>query len=471
MKKFAPIGFVLLAFAALFMASTNQAEDKTTNYPDRPIKMFIGFAAGGSSDLSGRALASELKNVLGQPVPVINQPGAGSMIAARKVAKSRPDGYTIWFGSLGTLLLQSELEHTSLDFFDDFELIGLTGQVVPAIGVPTSSPYYSVQDIIDAARARPGELRWAHNGMGAAFAAMGMSFVAENELDVVGVPFQGAKGVRLAIYANQVDFGVVSEGERLMFGEEKVRVLASLRSSKDGAVDADLPTISELGIPFVEIASPVGVMVPKGTPAKVVDKLREAVSEAAASEDFKDRMSNLYIASINLDSDEGASLAAEIVSRVQRLLPALKSKSHADSFATGSSFAPLMVGGLLISLLIVNAVNSFGSANSGAAPVRASANGENTASETSLCYLQMIVKAALLMLIMVFYGFSHGWFGYLITTALTGYIVFLFAGNRFNASLVHGSAGAIVLYFVFVLVLNIYDPPGTVLDVSSVFRR
>lgn len=470
MSKYAPLSLVILAFVALVIAGLSQQAAEPEAYPDKPIKMFVGFAAGGSTDLAGRALASELQNILGQPVPVFNQPGAGSMIAARKVAGSRADGYTIWFGSLGTLMLKSGLNHTSLDFFEDFRLIGLTGKVVPAIGVPTPSPYYAVQDIIEAARARPGELRWAHNGMGAAFAAMGASFVSENDLDIVGVPFQGAKGVRLAIFADQVDFGVVSEGERLMFGEKKVRVLASLRNSREGAVDADLPTIGELGLPFVEIDSPVGVLVPKDTPEHVVARLEEAVAQAAASEAFRSTMARLHIAAINLDSEQGVALATRLRSKVQTLLPVLKSRSGAESVATGPLIAPLAVGGLLAILAVIEAFAFLRARQRGVAPAALS-DEVDQASATRGTDLQLMFRSAgPLMLIMGVYGLIHGWFGYLIATALCGYAVFALFGNRMNTALVHGSAGAAVLYAIFIGILNIYDPPGTVLDVSHVLR-
>ena len=118
------------------------------------------------------------------------------MIAAGEVAEARPDGYTVWFGSAGTLVTKEALGQAPAEFGEGLKLAGLSGILVAAIGVPVDSPYNSVQEIIEDAKARPGEMRWSHNGIGAAFMAMGQGFVTANGLDVVGVPFQGAKGLR-----------------------------------------------------------------------------------------------------------------------------------------------------------------------------------------------------------------------------------------------------------------------------------
>ncbi len=474
-SKYWALALVILALAILVIAGLRQPISESVSYPEKPINVFIGFAAGGSQDLAGRALAKELQKILGQPVAVVNQPGAASMVSAHNVANSRPDGYSIWFGSAGTLVLKSELEHTQVDFFENFELLGLTGKVVPAIGVPVDSPFNSIQDIIDAAHAKPGELRWSHNGRGAAFMAMGTSFIEVNDLDVVGVPFQGAKAMRLALFANQVDFGLLSEGDRLMFGEKKMKVLASMRQSREGIVDADLPTLGELGIPFVEIHSPIGMMVPKGTPEHVVTTLRNAIAEAAASEDFQKTMARLYIPYLYMNAGDGTKFVAEIHDNVQQLLPALSAEGNSESVAADSLMAPRAVGLFLLVLLIYQVIVYFRSVKTNKAAGNKTAdietNQSGEAAVENIFDLQLFLRSSgPLLLLLCIYGLFHGWFGYLIATALSGYAVFALFGNRLNKVLLHGSIGAIIFYFLFVNLLNVYDPPGTLLDVSNVFR-
>jgi tripartite-type tricarboxylate transporter receptor subunit TctC len=121
-------------------------------YPEKPITMIIGFNAGGGTDLAGRALAAEMADILGQPVAVVNKPGAASMIAAGEVSKARADGYTLWFGSAGTYVTKEALGQAPTPYGEGLEVIGLSGTLVAALGVPKGSPFQSVEDIIEAAR-------------------------------------------------------------------------------------------------------------------------------------------------------------------------------------------------------------------------------------------------------------------------------------------------------------------------------
>ena len=307
--------------AAVSLAPAPQA---LAEYPESPINMLIGFRAGGGTDLAGRVLANELQDILGQPVVVVNQPGAASMIAAGNVAKSRPDGYTIWFGSAGTLVTKEALGQAPATYGEDLLLSGLTGTLVAAIGVPVDSPFNSLQDIIDAAKAEPGKLRWSHNGVGAAFMAMGQGFVTANGLDVVGVPFQGAAGLRSALSAKQVDFGVLNAGDRLRLGEDQFRILGVVASTRDQVIDDQLPTLQELGIGFVEIPSPIGVMIPSGVPDEAAQRLAEAVAEAAARESFREGMDKIYIPVTHMGPEKGDAYIRLLRENVELLLPKLR---------------------------------------------------------------------------------------------------------------------------------------------------
>ena len=307
------------AIAAICLATTAQAD-----YPEKPINMVIGFAAGGGTDLAGRALAVELQDILGQPVVVVNQPGAASMIAAGTVAGARPDGHTVWFGSAGTLATTEVLGQAPTTFGEGLKLAGLSGALVAAIGAPPDSPFTSVQDIIDAARERPGELRWSHNGVGAAFMVMGQGFVTANELDVVGVPFQGADAIRGALTGSQVDFGVLNAGDRLRLGDDQFKVFAAITSSRDEVIDPDLPTLSELGLDFVEVPSPIGVLVPGETPDEVVATLSAAIEEATGRDSFIEAMTNLYIPVRHMGPEEGTAYIETLRANAETLLPSLR---------------------------------------------------------------------------------------------------------------------------------------------------
>ncbi len=296
------------------------------DYPEKPITMIIGFNAGGGTDLAGRALATEMSDILGQPIAVVNKPGAASMIAAGEVAKARADGYTVWFGSAGTYVTKEALGQAPTPYGDGLEIIGLSGTLVAALGVPIGSKFKSVKEIIAAAKANPGKLRWAHNGVGAAFMAMGQGFVTANDLKVVGVPFKGAKGLREALIAKQVDFGVVNAGDRLRLGEDKFTVLSVIAADRSQVIDGKLPTLSEQGIPFVEIPSPVGLFVPGGTSDKVKDALSSAMKEATARDSFVKRMEKLFIPATYVNTADADAYVKQLQQNIKVILPKLRKK-------------------------------------------------------------------------------------------------------------------------------------------------
>ena len=312
--------FLAAALASLLLVPANEAR---AEYPEKPINMIIGFPAGGGTDLAGRVLAKELRDILGKPVVVVNRPGAASMIAADSVAKARPDGYTVWFGSAGTLVTREALGRSPVAFGEGLKIAGLTGHLVAALGVPVDSPFQSVQDIIDAAKATPGTLRWSHNGVGAAFMAMGQGFVTANKLDVVGVPFQGAANLRHALAASQTDFGVLNAGDRLRLGDDQFRILGVIAGQRDMVIDDSLPTLAELGIEFIEVPSPIGILVPGGVSDEIVNRLAAAIEEATQREGFVEGMANIFIPVTYMDAQASDAYVREVRANVDVLLPQL----------------------------------------------------------------------------------------------------------------------------------------------------
>lgn len=309
--------------AAVATAVGLSAAPVLADYPEKPINLIIGFSAGGGNDLTGRALAAELQKTLGKPVVVVNKPGAGSMIAAQFVADARPDGYTLLFGSVGTIILQKELGNSELDGLTDFRLAGNTSSLIPAIAVPLDSPYNSVQDIIDDAKKRPGELRWAHGGTGSAFMASGVGFIEANGMDVKPVPFNGAAKARIAIIGGQVDFGIQNQNARLAFGD-KMKVLGALRGTRENLIDKELPAVGEDGIEFIAINSPVGLLAPAGVSDEIMAALSDAVAKAASDEGFIETMGNLKFPVEYVAPEDAAPQALEIRQNVQKLLPQIQ---------------------------------------------------------------------------------------------------------------------------------------------------
>jgi len=314
------LGALLIALALMVTISVNSA---MADYPKRPINLIVGFKAGGYTDLAARTLAIELRKVLGKPVVIVNKPGAASIIAARFVAGARPDGYTLWFGSAGTLVLKRELGQSDVDFFEDFKLAGFSGQLVPALAVPNDRPYKSIQDIIDAAKAKPGVLRWGHNGRGSAFMAAGVGFIVANGLDVQEVPFSGGKGSRQALFGNQVDFGMVNAADRIKFGT-KMRVLAAFRNTREDILDDQLPTMGEQDVKFISVDSPVGILAPKGVSDDIMVKLENAINEAVSQKSYKEAMDKIIMPATFFNQADGTAYVSKIRDNVREILPHLK---------------------------------------------------------------------------------------------------------------------------------------------------
>lgn len=310
----------ILGGAALALASA--LPGVAADYPVKPINLIIGFNAGGGTDLTGRALAAELQDILGKPVVVVNKPGAASMIAAKFVADSRADGYTLWYGSIGTMILKQELGQFEYDLNTNFVQAGTTSRLVPAVAVPIDSPYQTLQELIDDAKARPGELRWAHGGAGSAFMASGVGFVEANGLDVQAVPFSGSAKSRVAIIGGQVDFGIQNMNAELSFGE-KMRILGVLRGSKEELFDKNVPAAGEMGIEYIAIDSPVGILAPAGTPQDVVAKISAAVAEAGARASYAEAMTKLKFPVAVVPASETQAQADMITENVRKILPKL----------------------------------------------------------------------------------------------------------------------------------------------------
>jgi len=312
---------VLASIAAL--ALVGAAGQALADYPERPINLIIGFKAGGNTDASGRAIANALQEELGNPVVVVNKPGASSMIAAKSVAAARPDGYTLWFGSSSTLMLQNAIGKTDLDLMEDFDVIGFTGELVPSIAVPADSPHQTMGDLLKAAKDNPGKLRWSHGGRGSAYMAAGAGLIAENGLEVIEVPFSGGSGSRNAIIGKQVDFGIVGESDGESFGT-KLRILAAFRDTREGALNPDTPAMGEEGVNFLQIDSTVGVLSPKGTPANALATLRDALAEAKQSDAFQEAMTKLSIPVARLNQEQQGPYLEALQQRIGKVAPLVK---------------------------------------------------------------------------------------------------------------------------------------------------
>ena len=318
--------FTLSKISKLFVAAAALTGVAMTpsiaDYPEKPITMVIGFKAGGGTDLTGRALAAALQEELGAQIAVVNQPGAASMIAAANVAKARPDGYTLWYGSIGTMILKNKLGQSELDPMDNFVQLGTATRLVPAIAVSADSKYQTIHELLADAKARPGELRWGHGGAGSAFMASGVGFIEGNGLDVVAVPFSGTAKARQGMIAGTVDFYIENMNIEMKM-KDKIRILGVMRGSKSDLIDQNVPALGDEGVSFIAIDSPVGLLAPLGTPKETADKLAAALVKAANSPAYAEAMAKLKFPVAPVSQADGSDQIVTIRTNVEKILPGL----------------------------------------------------------------------------------------------------------------------------------------------------
>ena len=263
------------------------SQQAKAEWPEKPITMMVGYSAGGGTDTYARALASFMHEQLGQPMVVVNKPGAASAIAAKAVMNSRSDGYTLFIINGGTFLAKSMMlgDKAPATPLKDMQPLGGVGQFVTALMVPMDSSFKNPQDLIAHAKANPGKLRWSHPGRGSVNMLAGALFMQENDITAQDVPFKSGPKARNAVVSKQVDFAFT--GIHSMAGfESKIRALGVTNSERDKIFNK-VPTFGELGLPALNIAAPMVVWGKIDLPAEAVTKLKAAIKAIASSKSYQ----------------------------------------------------------------------------------------------------------------------------------------------------------------------------------------
>jgi tripartite-type tricarboxylate transporter receptor subunit TctC len=282
---------LVAAVLALGLATTADAQ---VTYPDRPIKIVVGFAAGGGTDVAARILAQKLAEGLNQSVVVENRPGASGLIGADAVAKSAPDGYTLMMGTQTTLAVAPILyPKNAIDPTREFVGIGLSGISPLVLTVNPSLPVTSVAELIALAKQKPGAINFGSGGVGTTPHMAGELFAYTAGIKMVHVAYRGeAPGLNDLIGGQlQVMFPNLSA----CIGNVRAGTLRALAvTSKERSTSApDIPTIAESGIPDFEAATWFGLVAPAGTPRDILVKLNAIVKRMGGEPDVQKRFAEL----------------------------------------------------------------------------------------------------------------------------------------------------------------------------------
>ncbi|ALM86257.1 MFS transporter [Bordetella sp. N] len=268
----------LAAGAAIcLVAPTVQAQ---ANFPNHPVTMIVGYAAGGATDIVARLLAKSLTQELGQTFVVENRTGANSNIGAEAVTRAAPDGYTLYVGSIANTINMTLYSKLNYDVNKDFAPIGMMASVPNILVVNPKVPINNVKEYIAYAKAHPGKLTCASSGSGSSIHLSCELFKMETGTDILHVPYRGSGPAVGDLLGGQVDSmfdNMPSSLPHVRAG--KLRALG-VTTLKRVNFAPDVPTLAESGLPNFSVESWFGLMAPKGTPPAVVERLNTALNKA-----------------------------------------------------------------------------------------------------------------------------------------------------------------------------------------------
>src|SRR5262249_30629861 len=275
------------------------------NWPARPVRILVGFAPGGSTDIVARLIAQEMAKNLGQQVIVDNRPGAGGNIAAELTSKAPPDGHTIFACTTGVFAIQPFL-YSKLPYDPDKGLIPVTqtGSLPYIVVVHPSLPVRNIKEFVAFARPRPGQINYASSGVGTASHLSAAYFATAAGLNMVHVPYKGTGNAMSDLLAGQVVLMFdqpVSSLPQVHAGKLKV---LGISSGQRFPTLPDIPTVAEQGLPGFEAISWAGVCAPGGTPRDLVNRLYTEVAKVLKVPEIRDRLLRDGIEPIGSTPDE-----------------------------------------------------------------------------------------------------------------------------------------------------------------------
>ena len=277
---------LLAAMASVPATALAQAEE----YPRRPIRLILGFPPGGATDNSARLMAQKMADVLKQPIVVDNRPGASGNIAADLVARSAPDGYTLFY-TTSTIhgINPNVFAKLPYDPVSDFEPVMYASRTLMVLVVRNDLGVTSTRELIQLAKSKPGKLTYASAGPGSTQHLAGSLFCSKAGIDALHVPYKGSSPALTDLMSGQVDFTVDTFAATLPFLQGgKLRGLAISGMERSQALP-DLPTIDAAGVPGYNVAAWGGFLVPKGTPTSIIQTLNAAGNQAIRSPDVISR--------------------------------------------------------------------------------------------------------------------------------------------------------------------------------------
>ena len=291
----------------LCLAVAGAAFAQAQKFPVKPIRMLVGFTAGGATDITARLLAVPTGEALGQTIIVENRPGASSQIAGELVARAAPDGYTLLM-TTQTLMTSIMIEKKTFpDLMKDFAAVHLSATSPLILVVTPSLPVKNVKELIALARSRPGELNYASGGVGTTPHMSGELLATHARLKIAHVPYKGEAPALIDIIAGHVPVMFSNISASIAYVKAgRLRMIAQT-GLKRSPVVADVPTMDEAGLKGFEIIGFFGVMAPANTPREIVNRLNAELTKAGSRPDVKEKYTTLALDLGTITADQYAA--------------------------------------------------------------------------------------------------------------------------------------------------------------------
>jgi tripartite-type tricarboxylate transporter receptor subunit TctC len=301
MNKYLALAVCLLA-ASLPGAGVDTAAAET--WPTRPVKLIVGFAPGGPTDVFARLIGQKLSEQTGKNFYIENVRGAGGNIGTGRAAQSAPDGYTVLVTGGNITNNPYLFEHVPFDPIKDFDPVTLAAATPVVLAVNPSVPAQSVKELVALIRATPGKFSYASPGTGTPPQLVGALFQHSLSLDLVHVPFDGGGTAVLAAVAGHtpISFGAMAPAVPLII-DGKLRPLA-VTSKERSPTLPEIPTMAEAGFPEVEGRTWTAVVVPVGTPKEIIAELHRLIVAGLAQPDIKEKLAAIAYVPIGSSPDE-----------------------------------------------------------------------------------------------------------------------------------------------------------------------
>ena len=262
-------------------------------FPSRPVRLVVGYAAGGATDVLARLVAQKMGEALGQPMVVENRAGANSNVGAEVVAKAMPDGYTLYVYTIANTINATLYDKLGYDPAKDFELVGMIARIPNVLVVNPGLPVKTVADYVKLAKTSPNGVTFASSGSGSSIHLSGEIFRARSGANMLHVPYKGSAPAVTDLMGGQVQSMFDNTPSALPHVKSgKLRAIA-VTSAQRMPLLPDVPTVAESGYPGFDVQSWFAISAPAGTPRPVVDRLNAALNKALGNADVRERMRDL----------------------------------------------------------------------------------------------------------------------------------------------------------------------------------